>query len=143
MLPLNLVIYLRVAYGNSVVVVWPLLLAAIGTVVAGVGCGLLMAARLNQSWRNRANLLGNISGLVLMIYSAMISSRKDPIWNRTSSFYLACSTPFLGGMLAATVRLTRIMQPTLILLLIASGVHNFYTLCHCLAGDKVATAAET
>lgn len=101
MLPLNMLIYLKGAYGESVAVAWPLLLASIGTVVSGVGCGLLISSKLEQRLKNRANLVGNAAGLVLMVYSSLVSSRKDPIWNRDATFYYGVGLPFAGGLVAA------------------------------------------
>jgi sodium/bile acid cotransporter 2 len=114
MLPLNTMFYVHLAYGranqpgpelNWGSLAFSLLLVN-GSIGAGIGAG--------QRWpqhRARFNGVGQLAGISLMVISAVISSKKRPIWDREPSFYAATTLPCLGAVLCSTLIASAIALP--------------------------------
>jgi predicted Na+-dependent transporter len=92
MLPINTVLYTKLAYDGEedVDLDWPALIASLGVTIGGITFGLVMGAKFPAK-RSKFNAFGQLSGIGLMIVSAIFSSKKDPIWNREACVSLLVS----------------------------------------------------
>mmetsp|Transcript_22773 Transcript_22773/g.56437 ORF Transcript_22773/g.56437 Transcript_22773/m.56437 type:complete len:379 (+) Transcript_22773:132-1268(+) len=113
MLPLNLVIYTTETYSNDVVnaLDWFSLFLAIVVVLGGIASGVLMSAWYNSTRFNlMANKLGNLAGLSLVVFSAVVSSTGQDagIWNQNATFYIGCAIPAITGVCLATYMATKL-----------------------------------
>ncbi len=113
MLPLNLVIYTTETYSNEVVnaLDWFSLFLALVVVLGGITSGVLMSAWYNSTRFNLlANKLGNLAGLCLVIFSAVVSSTGEDagIWNQNAVFYIGCAIPAIVGVCLATYMATKL-----------------------------------
>jgi len=114
MLPLNLLMYARSSYNDDVVdsLDWGSLAFALLIVIVAIVTGLCASAYAgsNQDFRFHANWLGNISGILLVLFSFSISafnSDKDArIWNREIEFYAGVALPCLMGLVLANLLTT-------------------------------------
>lgn len=104
MLPLNLLIYISSTYGQSVPIDWAGLFLSIGVVVAAILGGLSLSYR-KPTWRGLFNKLGNVAGILMILFSLFISSsgsdEDSAIWERDWVFYVSTSLPCLGGVALA------------------------------------------
>lgn len=110
MLPLNLLLYINLAYSGTDATKyldWAALFTSIGLVVLSVALGLFVSARASETTQRRCTVLGNLAGVVLIGFSAAVGSRdkKEPLWNKPPSFYGAVATPAVAA-LALAVGLT-------------------------------------
>lgn len=100
-LPINILIYLRLAYPNrdgSVALDWGGLFTSLGIVVAGIFGGLIVGNR-DPSRRATLGKLGNASGVCLVLLGFFFSSNSSaPIWARDDDFYIGVSVPCLFGL---------------------------------------------
>jgi len=104
MLPLNLLLYINLAYQESGAVDdldWPSLFTSIGVVITAVGLGLLVSSYSSETVQKRCALFGNLAGLCLIFFSAIVSSRDEPIWDKPYSFYIAIATPCVLALILA------------------------------------------
>jgi len=104
MLPVNLLLYITLAYGNSDAadnLDWVALFLSISVVMLAVGCGLLVSSRATDKAQSWCALFGNLAGLTLVLFSVLVSSRDEPIWNKPPKFYFAIALPCLGGLTLA------------------------------------------
>jgi len=113
MLPLNLVIYTSSSYSNEVVnaLDWFSLFLALVVVLGGITSGVLTSAWMNSTRFNLlANKLGNLAGLALVIFSAVVSSMSQDagIWNQNAIFYIGCAIPAIVGVCLATYMATKL-----------------------------------
>lgn len=107
MLPLNLLLYVHLAYKHEEGVVqnleWSSLLLALAIVITAIGCGLYCSARFQSRRFNRiANHIGNLAGFLLVVLSATLAnngSAETRIWSRHWTFYVAIFIPCLGGLI--------------------------------------------
>merc|ERR1712050_703676 len=76
---------------------WGRLLGSIAVVVLAIGTGTLVSIRFPRR-RRLFNLLGNMAGLCLIIFSAFVSSNDDPIWDKDAKFYTAIAIPCIGAL---------------------------------------------
>lgn len=107
-LPLNLLIYAKLAYGDDIVGIldWGSLMFALTVVILAISTGLWATAKFdNSTFRLNANRVGNVAGVCLVIFSCIVSSvdKQARIWNQAGTFYLAVSLPCLLGLVIATV----------------------------------------
>ncbi len=113
MLPLNLVIYTTESYSTDVVnaLDWFSLFLALIIVLGGITSGVLTSAYMNSTRFNLlANKLGNLAGLSLVLFSAVVSStgQDSGIWSQNAVFYIGCAIPAIVGVILATFMATKL-----------------------------------
>eukprot|EP00555_Chaetoceros_dichaeta_P002284 CAMPEP_0198252184 /NCGR_PEP_ID=MMETSP1447-20131203/2743_1 /TAXON_ID=420782 /ORGANISM="Chaetoceros dichaeta, Strain CCMP1751" /LENGTH=329 /DNA_ID=CAMNT_0043937353 /DNA_START=480 /DNA_END=1465 /DNA_ORIENTATION=- len=111
MLPLNLYIYTTFTYDSSVVrnLDWGSMFASLVVVIGAITGGLICSARVKSyTFNRRANAVGNISGIALILFSLLVSSttstttnNDDEITHRNAKFYLGVASPCILGLLIA------------------------------------------
>jgi len=119
MLPVNLIIYTNIAYSSNVVksLDWSALFISLMVVIGGIFSGLICSANVKSLHFNMlANKLGNISGVLLVIFSVFVSSDDTgggDVWNQRPMFYVGVAIPCLFGLLVANciVSLYRLEKP--------------------------------
>lgn len=108
LLPANLLMYARFAYGDDLAETldWESLAFAVLLVIAAVCAGLYASALMNsQTFNLNANRLGNYAGLILIIFSAIISNshKSARLWDRDPSFYFGIAMPCVVALIVANV----------------------------------------
>jgi predicted Na+-dependent transporter len=111
-LPLNLVIYTSGTYSNNVVKAldWFSLFLSLIVVIGGILAGVLSSAFYNSTrFSLRANQLGNLAGVSLVIFSAVVSSSSNDfsLWSQDAAFYIGVALPALLGVSIATLLSSR------------------------------------
>jgi len=107
LLPANLLLYTKFSYEADVLsnLDWTALFTALVIVMAAISLGLFCSWKIKSRRFNKiANQLGNISGLLAVIFSATMTNTGDAdtkIWSRDWSFYVGTALPCLGGLLLA------------------------------------------
>lgn len=131
MLPANLLLYVNAAFGlgksddgaSSVLenIDWPSLFVSLAIVILAIGMGLCASFKISSRSFNRfANRMGSISGLLLIVFSAVVSalsgSNEAQIWGQPWSFYVGVTSPCLVGLFIATVlaAIARLKRPEVI-----------------------------
>jgi predicted Na+-dependent transporter len=112
MLPLNLMIYASGSYSNEVVksLDWFSLVLSLVVVIGGIAAGIGCSAWQNSTRFNLlANKAGNLAGIALVLYSALVSSTSDDagLWNQTGMFYIGVAIPAVIGVTLATIMATK------------------------------------
>ena len=111
LLPTNLILYTRWTYSPAVVksLDWSALIISLVTVISGISGGLLasyIASRRGRTalFRTRANRIGNVAGILLIILSFTVSStdHDTSLWDRDLRFYIGCALPAVLGVCIAT-----------------------------------------
>mmetsp|Transcript_7818 Transcript_7818/g.12915 ORF Transcript_7818/g.12915 Transcript_7818/m.12915 type:complete len:541 (+) Transcript_7818:207-1829(+) len=115
MLPANLLLYVNAAFGassgsdESIInhLDWPSLFISLAIVILAIGLGLFASFKVSSHRFNRfANRMGSMSGILLVVFSAVISSlsgdKQAQIWGQGWSFYIGVSAPCLVGLFIAT-----------------------------------------
>lgn len=107
MLPLNLVIYTSGTYSNDVVKAldWFSLFLSLIVVIGGIATGVLSSAWYNSTrYSLLANKLGNLAGVALVIFSAVVSSSSQDfnLLSQNAAFYIGVAAPALLGVSVAT-----------------------------------------
>lgn len=110
MLPTNLIIYARWTYSSSVVksLDWSALVVSLVIVIGAISCGIISSAQATKRrdivFHRKANRLGNICGVSLIILSATVSSssHETSLWTQDASFYIGVALPAVLGLLIAT-----------------------------------------
>lgn len=125
MLPVNVLIYVRMAYGTDVPLDWVGLVASLIIAIAAIGSGLYCGAKKPEK-RGTFNALGQVAGLCLIAISTIFSSRNDPIWNRDSSFYGACALPCIGALLISQLiaSMLNLKKPETVAVVIETAYQN-------------------
>jgi len=100
LMPLNIIVYTKLAYHQSANLEWAKLLINVGVAVAAIACGSAIGAKF-QGKQKTFNIVGNVAGVVLIIYSMVVTSSDEPIWNKPAKFYPAVATPCACGLVAA------------------------------------------
>lgn len=107
-LPLNLLLYSNLTYDDDVVskLDWVSLFRSLVVVVGAISLGLVCSARVHSHRFNKvANKLGNVAGVLLVIFSATISSvggnGDSKLWNRSWHFYVGIALPCIAGLVIA------------------------------------------
>ena len=112
MLPLNLVMYASGSYSSDVVQAldWFALLLSLVVVIGGIAAGIGCSAWQNSTRFNLlANKAGNLAGIALVIYSALISStsQEASLWAQDAKFFIGVAIPPIIGVCLATYMATR------------------------------------
>jgi len=130
LLPANLMLYTHAAYGfsredeESILssVDFKTLFISLAIVIAAIFSGLYASYRVHsptfQVWSNR---LGSISGILLVVFSAVVSSvgggeGSAKLWDQHWSFYVGVAAPCLVGLLLSNIfaRLARLKKPEVV-----------------------------
>lgn len=118
-LPANLLLYSYLSYGSGKIlssIDFSALFISISIVITAICLGFFMSHYLqSKTFQKCANTLGSMSGLGLIIFSAVFSStgtsstnehgedvNKNP-WDKPWSFYVGVIAPCLGGLLLANI----------------------------------------
>jgi predicted Na+-dependent transporter len=104
MLPVNLMMYIAAAYQDSGAhkhLDWRALFLSIGVVITAVACGIAVSSYSSDRIKARCALFGNISGVALIAFSIVVSSRDEPVWDKPWYFYVAVALPCLMGLVLA------------------------------------------
>lgn len=110
MLPANLVLYTKFTYSAEVVksLDWSALFVSLTVVIGGICSGLIASYWAKTTgnegkMHTRANRMGNIAGLALILLSVSVSSsnQQAAIWDQDASFYMACVAPPIIGLTLA------------------------------------------
>lgn len=112
MLPLNLVIYASGSYSNEVVqsLDWFALVLSLFVVIGGIAAGIGCSAWQNSTRFNLlANKAGNLAGVALVLYSALVSSSSEDasLWSEDAKFYFGVAIPAVVGVSLATFLATK------------------------------------
>jgi len=112
MLPLNLVIYSSSSYDSEVVQAldWFALILSLVVVIGGIAAGIGCSAWQNSTRFNLlANKAGNLAGIALVIYSALVSSTSEDasLWSQDAKFYIGVAFPAVIGVTLATYLATK------------------------------------
>mmetsp|Transcript_52814 Transcript_52814/g.158091 ORF Transcript_52814/g.158091 Transcript_52814/m.158091 type:complete len:237 (-) Transcript_52814:1035-1745(-) len=111
MLPVNLLIYAQLAYEDDVIgsLDWKSLFISLAVVIAAIGLGLVVSEKFNSHNLNvHANRLGNVAGISLVIFSAVVGAGGGGDENndaavRTWEFYLGVALPCVLGLIVANI----------------------------------------
>jgi predicted Na+-dependent transporter len=108
LLPVNLLLYARLAYGDDLAdtLDWGSLAIALLLVIAAVASGLYASAvQRSHAFNLNANRLGNYAGLILIIYSAILTSshKSARLWDRDATFYFGIAMPCITALLFANL----------------------------------------
>lgn len=120
MLPANLMLYVNAAFKDEKAIAegdeesvidsidWVSLFTSLAIVIAAISLGLFASYKVsNQKFNVWANRLGSISGLLLVVFSMLLSSfsgdNDAKVWSQHWTFYLGVSLPCLAGLLISTV----------------------------------------
>ena len=107
MLPINLLIYTSVSYDGGIVkkLDWLALLLSLFIVISAILLGMFSSYKLNnnKNFRRWANILGNLAGIGLMIFSGTVANNGETsdskIWSRSWQFYVGVALPCVLGLL--------------------------------------------
>lgn len=120
MLPANLILYVNAAFGfgsskesdqtGGVLgnIDWASLFISLAIVIGAIASGLFASFKFSSHRFNRfANKMGSWSGVMLVVFSALLSSLSDDnnakIYGQPWTFYLGVSLPCVVGLFLATV----------------------------------------
>lgn len=111
MLPVNLFIYARISYDDDIVssLDWASLAIALAIVILAIGSGLAASAHFHSHNFNRhANRLGNVSGIALVLFSAVMSNSDSDsrLWDRDWKFFVGVALPCVLGLIIANLMST-------------------------------------
>lgn len=109
MLPLNLIVYTQWTYSAVVVqsLDWRALFVSLLVVLGGIAAGLLTSHHSTPdtlvATHTRANRLGNLAGLALILLSFGVSSsdHQAALWDQDMAFYTACALPVIIGLVTS------------------------------------------
>lgn len=124
--PLNLALYTRAAYGVGANLDHLKLFGSIGVAVVAILSG-LGVSHLRPGWRKGCNVFGNVAGVALIVFSFLVSSSNDPIWDKDGSFYLAVAAPCVAGLVSAFclgTALPCISPPEAVAVTVETGYQN-------------------
>jgi predicted Na+-dependent transporter len=108
MMPVNLFMYARLAYDDDIVATleWGSLIIALVVVITAIGLGLAASAYFNSHDFNlHANRLGNVAGICLVVFSAVMSNtdKDSQVWEREWQFYVGVALPCVLGLVIANL----------------------------------------
>eukprot|EP00927_Polykrikos_kofoidii_P035392 TRINITY_DN29964_c0_g4_i1.p1 TRINITY_DN29964_c0_g4~~TRINITY_DN29964_c0_g4_i1.p1 ORF type:complete len:447 (+),score=70.32 TRINITY_DN29964_c0_g4_i1:190-1341(+) len=96
-LPMNLLLYVSTVYGEAPSLQWHHLFVNIALALTAIATGTGISFWYPKR-HNCCNIVGNLSGITLIVFSVLASSRDDPIWDKSLGFYLAVGSPCLLGL---------------------------------------------
>ena len=120
MLPANLLLYANAAFGAGSesepsgeastildTIDWPSLFCSLAIVIVAIGLGLRASVKFSSPhFKKIANTMGSVSGILLMVFSAVVSSfsgsSEAQVWAQPWSFYAGVTAPCLAGLTFAT-----------------------------------------
>lgn len=109
-MPLNLLLYSKLTYDDDVVsqLDWASLFTSLVVVMGAIAIGLVCSAKVHSRRFNKvANKLGNVAGILLVLFSIAIPSftgeADTKIWNRSWHFYVGIALPCLFGLIVANI----------------------------------------
>lgn len=115
-LPLNLLLYAKLTYKEDVVgsIDWLSLFIALTVVILAISIGLYVSATLHSFKINiLANKMGNIAGIALVIFSAVMSNGGGGddagMFKRSWKFYFGVAAPCVFGLIVANF-ITKMFQ---------------------------------
>lgn len=106
-LPVNLLIYAKYSYEDDIIsqLDWKALFMALFVVISAIVIGLVCSYKIkSHEFNKRANQLGNAAGLILIVFSALVTNTGDAdskIWSRHWSFYVGVALPCVLGLIIA------------------------------------------
>jgi len=108
MLPMNLLLYAKYSYDDDIISIldWKALFTSLFVVIGAIGLGLLASENINShNFNLHANRLGNVAGVSLVAFSAIVSSSSEDsqMWERSWDFYVGVASPCFLGLIAANV----------------------------------------
>ena len=107
MLPLNVYVYSRLSYGGDILdtLDWESLGISLLVVITAITVGLFGSYKFNSSgFQNITNIIGNASGLGLIIFSYFFSEGgRVEIGGRPIIFYVATTLPIVLGLLFSVI----------------------------------------
>jgi len=104
MLPLNLLLYITLAYeesGATKHLNWVALFTSIGVVIGAILAGLFVSSKSSPKVQARCAKFGNLAGVGLILFSAFMSQRDEPIYDKDPKFYFAVSLPCVVALTLA------------------------------------------
>eukprot|EP00538_Stauroneis_constricta_P002632 CAMPEP_0119562810 /NCGR_PEP_ID=MMETSP1352-20130426/21638_1 /TAXON_ID=265584 /ORGANISM="Stauroneis constricta, Strain CCMP1120" /LENGTH=274 /DNA_ID=CAMNT_0007611299 /DNA_START=347 /DNA_END=1168 /DNA_ORIENTATION=- len=112
-LPVNLLIYAKMAYDDDVTasIDWNGLFFSLMIVISAIGLGLFASYHVNShNFNLHANRLGNFSGIGLVLFSAILSNSDSDmqIWDRDWKFFVSVAAPCVLGLIVANLLTTGI-----------------------------------
>lgn len=112
MLPVNLFIYASITYSSEVVksLNWASLFLSLVVVIGGIAAGIGCSAWYNSTRFNLlANKMGNLAGITLVLFSALVSSTNTEasLWTQDAKFYIGVAMPAVIGVIIATYMATK------------------------------------
>lgn len=137
-LPANLLIYSHFAYGYDreqernvlASVDFTKLLVSLGIVIGAILLGLYASFKIDsRRFQRLANAGGTISGILLIVVSAIFSTTGDTDakpWNQHWSFYVGVSLPCLAGLALANIiaKFARLEKPEIVTLSVECSYQN-------------------
>jgi predicted Na+-dependent transporter len=108
-LPANLLLYAKLSYDADVTsnLDWRSVFIALAIVISAIASGLICSYYVQSHGFNiLANQVGNISGLLLVIFSATVTNTGNSdskIWSRDWTFYVATMSPCLIGLILSSL----------------------------------------
>lgn len=108
MLPVNLLIYTSQAFDANVVenINWDALILALVVVISAIMLGLFCSANVKwPAFNAAANKLGNLGGISLVIFSALMCSSEEEasLMGRSWKFYIGVAAPCVIGLISANI----------------------------------------
>eukprot|EP00543_Licmophora_paradoxa_P005235 CAMPEP_0202453040 /NCGR_PEP_ID=MMETSP1360-20130828/11112_1 /ASSEMBLY_ACC=CAM_ASM_000848 /TAXON_ID=515479 /ORGANISM="Licmophora paradoxa, Strain CCMP2313" /LENGTH=217 /DNA_ID=CAMNT_0049072029 /DNA_START=77 /DNA_END=730 /DNA_ORIENTATION=+ len=108
MLPLNLLLYSQFVYDADVTskLDWEALFVSLIVVLSAITLGLYCSSRFDsEGFKQNVNMLGNISGIALVVFSVLLSGSDDEagLWSRSSTFYIGVAAPCVLGLIVANI----------------------------------------
>jgi len=105
MTPLNLLLWMSLAYGQSPSVQWIPLIASIAVAATAITCGLGLNTW-RPDWHKVFGMIGNLAGLCLIVFSTMVSltaggKKKKSAGGQEPALIVAAFLPCVLGLLLA------------------------------------------
>ena len=112
-LPINLLVYAKLAYHDNVTqsIDWRGLFISLAIVILAISLGLYASYHYNShNFNLHANRLGNLAGVSLILFSGFLSNSDSEmqIWDRDWKFYFGVSAPCFLGLIVANLIATSI-----------------------------------
>jgi len=110
LLPANLLLYTGLSYDDDVVenLDWLALFVSLSVVISAIVSGLFLTYKRNsKKLRKWSNVLGNVAGISLMIFSAAVANHGGgsdyKIWSHSWQLYLSVALPCALGLVLTNI----------------------------------------